>query len=98
MRTVWQSVLVTSRFRRWDLAPQIVRLARENIQINLAVSLHAPDDATRSQTMPINRRYPISVLLDACRRYVEMTDRRIFFEYVLLQDQNDRIPPRTSPR
>ncbi len=73
------------------LAPQIVRLARENIQINLAVSLHAPDDATRSQTMPINRRYPISVLLDACRRYVEMTDRRIFFEYVLLQDQNDRI-------
>ena len=73
------------------LAPQIVRLARENIQINLAVSLHAPDDATRSQTMPINRRYPISVLLDACRRYVEMTDRRIFFEYVLLQDQNDRV-------
>ncbi len=73
------------------LAPQIVRLAKEQIQINLAVSLHAPDDATRSQTMPINRRYPISVLLDACRRYVELTDRRIFFEYVLLKDQNDMI-------
>ncbi len=71
------------------LVPQILRLANENIQINLAVSLHAPDDETRSQTMPINRRYPLSVLLDACRRYVEMTDRRIFFEYVLLQGQND---------
>ena len=73
------------------LAPQIVRLANEDIQINLAVSLHAPDDATRSETMPINQRYPISVLLDACRRYVEVTDRRIFFEYVLLMGQNDRV-------
>ena len=73
------------------LAPQIERLATENIQINLAVSLHAPDDETRSETMPINRRYPISVLLEACRRYVEATDRRIFFEYVLLQGQNDMI-------
>ena len=73
------------------LVPQILRLAEEGIQINLAVSLHAPDDATRSETMPINRRYPISVLLDACRRYVEKTDRRIFFEYVLLKGQNDGI-------
>ena len=73
------------------LAPQIVRLAREKLQINLAVSLHAPDDATRSQTMPINRRYPIADLLNACRRYVEITDRRIFFEYVLLKDQNDTL-------
>ncbi len=73
------------------LAPQIIQLASENIQINLAVSLHAPDDETRSETMPINRRYPISVLLDACRRYVEITDRRIFFEYVLLKGQNDTV-------
>ncbi len=71
------------------LVPQILELAGENIQINLAVSLHAPDDETRSETMPINRRYPIATLLAACRRYVEMTDRRIFFEYVLLQGQND---------
>ena len=71
------------------LVPQILELAGENIQINLAVSLHAPDDETRSETMPINRRYPIATLLSACRRYVEMTDRRIFFEYVLLQGQND---------
>ena len=73
------------------LVPQILRLAREDIQINLAVSLHAPDDATRSETMPINRRYPISTLLDACGRYVEITDRRIFFEYVLLKGQNDTV-------
>ena len=73
------------------LVPQILRLAEEDIQINLAVSLHAADDATRSETMPINRRYPMSALLDACRRYVEKTDRRIFFEYVLLKGQNDRI-------
>ena len=73
------------------LAPQIERLAGENIQINLAVSLHAPDDETRSETMPINRRYPLAVLLDACRRYVELTDRRIFFEYVLLKEQNDTV-------
>ena len=78
------------------LAPQILRLAGEELQINLAVSLHAPDDATRSQTMPINRRYPISVLLDACRRYVELTDRRIFFEYVLLKEQNDRVETRSE--
>lgn len=73
------------------LAPQILQLAGEELQINLAVSLHAPDDATRSQTMPINRRYPIAVLLDACRQYVSLTDRRIFFEYVLLKEQNDRV-------
>lgn len=73
------------------LVPQILRLASEELQINLAVSLHAPDDATRSQTMPINKRYPIAMLIDACRRYVEMTDRRIFFEYVLLKGQNDTI-------
>ncbi len=73
------------------LAPQIVQLAHEDLQINLAVSLHAPDDETRRQTMPINRRYPISVLLDACRKYVGITNRRIFFEYVLLKDQNDTL-------
>ena len=71
------------------LVPQILQLAGENIQINLAVSLHAPDDETRSETMPINRRYPLSTLLAACRQYVEITDRRIFFEYVLLSGQND---------
>ncbi|MFW6195147.1 MAG: 23S rRNA (adenine(2503)-C(2))-methyltransferase RlmN [Chloroflexota bacterium] len=71
------------------LAPQIEALAREPYQINLAVSLHAPDDESRSRTMPINRRYPIPVLLEACREYVRLTNRRIFFEYVLLEGEND---------
>lgn len=71
------------------LVPQILKFADEPFQVNLAVSLHAPDDETRSVTMPINRRYPVATLIDACRRYVEKTDRRVFFEYVLLAGQND---------
>lgn len=73
------------------LVPQILRLADEGIQINLAVSLHAADDATRSETVPINRRYPLSQLIGACHQYVETTGRRIFFEYVLLRGQNDSV-------
>ncbi|MDA0676416.1 MAG: 23S rRNA (adenine(2503)-C(2))-methyltransferase RlmN [Chloroflexi bacterium] len=71
------------------LVPQILRLAGEDLQLNLAVSLHAPDNATRSETMPVNRRYPVEQLIDACKKYVEKTNRRIFFEYVLLHGQND---------
>ena len=71
------------------LAPEIRRLAGEPLQINLAVSLHAPDDETRSAIVPVNRRYPVPVLMAACREYVERTNRRIFFEYVLLDDRND---------
>ena len=73
------------------LVPQILRLADEGIQVNLAVSLHAADDATRSETVPINRRYPLSQLIGACHQYVEITGRRIFFEYVLLRGQNDSV-------
>ena len=71
------------------LVPEIHRLAAEDLQLNLAVSLHAADDETRSQTMPINTRYPISDLLSACRDFTKQTQRRIFFEYVLLHRQND---------
>lgn len=73
------------------LVPQILRLAKEDLQINLAVSLHAPDNETRSETMPVNRRYPIEQLISACKSYVEKTNRRIFFEYVLLHEQNDSV-------
>ncbi len=73
------------------LVPQILRMAGEDMQINLAVSLHAPDNETRSETMPVNRRYPIETLIDACRKYVDKTNRRIFFEYVLLHGQNDSV-------
>ncbi|MDP6050150.1 MAG: 23S rRNA (adenine(2503)-C(2))-methyltransferase RlmN [SAR202 cluster bacterium] len=71
------------------LVPGIEKLAKENIQINLAVSLHAPDNETRSETMPVNKRYPIEELIEACKYFVTKTNRRIFIEYVLLKDQND---------
>lgn len=73
------------------LVPQILRLADENIQINLAVSIHAPDNETRSQTVPINKRYPIETLIEACKEYIKKTNRKIFFEYVLLNEQNDTL-------
>jgi len=71
------------------LAPGIHRLAGESLPINLAISLHAPDDALRSEMMPVNRRYPIAALLDATREYIGRTNRRVSFEYVLLQGKND---------
>jgi 23S rRNA (adenine2503-C2)-methyltransferase len=73
------------------LVPQILKLADEKIQINLAVSIHAPDNITRSETVPINKRYPIEMLIDACKEYISKTNRKIFFEYVLLKNQNDTI-------
>jgi len=73
------------------LVPQILQLAKEELQINLAISLHAPDNTTRSQTMPINQRYPVEDLIRACHRYADATGRRIFFEYVLLKEQNDSV-------
>jgi 23S rRNA (adenine2503-C2)-methyltransferase len=72
------------------LAQGIRRLADEGMPINLAISLHAPDDALRSELMPINDRFPIADLLDAAREYIEKTGRRISFEYVLLQGRNDQ--------
>jgi len=71
------------------LVPGIRRLAGEALPINLAISLHAPDDQLRSEMMPINRRYPIAELLDATREYIAETSRRVSFEYVLLQGKND---------
>jgi 23S rRNA (adenine2503-C2)-methyltransferase len=71
------------------LVPGIRRLASEALPINLAISLHAPDDALRSEMMPVNRRYPIADLLEAARDYIARTHRRVSFEYVLLQGKND---------
>ena len=73
------------------LVPQILELADEGIQVNLAVSLHAADDVTRSETVPVNRRYPLGMLIETCHEYVRRTNRRIFFEYVLLRGQNDSV-------
>lgn len=71
------------------LVDRIDRLAEEAFGLTLSVSLHAPDDETRSEIMPVNRRYPLSELLAACRRYTEKTHRRISFEYALIDGVND---------
>jgi 23S rRNA (adenine2503-C2)-methyltransferase len=71
------------------LVKGILRLSEERLPINLAISLHAPDDALRSALMPINDRYPLAELIEATKTYTERTGRRVSFEYVLLQGQND---------
>jgi 23S rRNA (adenine2503-C2)-methyltransferase len=71
------------------LVPMIRRFADEKRQVNLAISLHAADDALRLSMMPVNRKYPIDEVLDACRYYVEKTGRRITFEWALINGVND---------
>ena len=71
------------------LVDKINRLREEDLPITLSISLHAPDDETRSAIMPINNRYGVSQLLDACRAYFVATGRRISFEYTLIAGKND---------
>jgi 23S rRNA (adenine2503-C2)-methyltransferase len=71
------------------LVPMIERFAAEKRQVNLAVSLHASTDEVRSNLLPINKKYPLKVLLEACHNYVEQTGRRITFEWALIQGKND---------
>jgi len=71
------------------LVPMIKKFAGEKRQINLAISLHAANDTLRTQLLPVNRKYPISDLLSACREYIEETKRRLTFEYALIYDVND---------
>lgn len=71
------------------LVPGILRFAEESSQINLAISLHATEDQYRSQIMPINKKYPISEVLSACKTYFERTHRRITFEWALIAGLND---------
>ena len=71
------------------VVPGIERLAREGIQFELSVSLHAPNDELRSQLMPVNRRWPLDVLLPACAAYTAATKRIITFEYTVVAGVND---------
>ena len=71
------------------VVPKIVPLAKD-AGTNLAISLHAVDDDLRDQIVPINRKYPIAELLEACREYQSLvSDRHIMFEYVMLNGVND---------
>lgn len=69
--------------------PGIERLAAEPMPLRLALSLHAADDALRSELMPVNDRYPVAAVLEACREYYRQKRRRIFVEYVMLAGVND---------
>ena len=71
------------------LVPGIDRLAEKKLQLTLSVSLHAPTDEIRDTIMPVNKAYPTEELLAACRRYYEITGRRISFEYAMINGVND---------
>jgi 23S rRNA (adenine2503-C2)-methyltransferase len=71
------------------LVPMIKRFANERRQVNLAISLHAADNELRSSMLPVNKKYPLDELLAACRDYVQKTNRRITFEWALIQGVND---------
>ena len=71
------------------LVPKIDELAKRKLQLTLSVSLHAPNDAIRDRIMPVNRAYPSEELLEACRRYYQATNRRISFEYAMIDGVND---------
>jgi 23S rRNA (adenine2503-C2)-methyltransferase len=73
------------------LVAGIRRLAEEDLAINLAVSLHAPDDELRNQLVPISQRYPLDQLMAAVQYYIEHTRRRVTFEYALMAGVNDAV-------
>ncbi|UDY36019.1 23S rRNA (adenine(2503)-C(2))-methyltransferase RlmN [Dermatobacter hominis] len=73
------------------LVPGIRRLAVADLPVNLAVSLHAADDELRDELVPINRRYPLDQLVEACRDYVDRTRRRLSFEWAMISGVNDRF-------
>lgn len=73
------------------LAHNIYKFADENLQVNLAVSLHAPNDELRTRIMKINKAIPIAELMQAIDYYLDKTNRRITFEYILLDDVNDHV-------
>ncbi len=72
------------------LVPEIRRLMGEGLQITLAISLHAPNDEIRRQTMPIAKRYSMDEIMEACRDYFQATGRRVTFEYSMIRGVNDR--------
>lgn len=71
------------------VVPKVLEFSEFPLQINLAVSLHAPNNEIRDKIMPINKAYPLEKLIPALKTYLERTNRRITFEYILLKDIND---------
>jgi 23S rRNA (adenine2503-C2)-methyltransferase len=73
------------------LIPQILTFALDFPQVNLAISLHAPSNLLRSRLVPMNQHFPLGNLISACQEYIKLTNRRISFEYVLIEGVNDGI-------
>ena len=73
------------------IVPKILEFSDFPLQINLAISLHAPNDDIRNRIMPINKAYPIKEVIDAIKIYLNKTNRRVTFEYILLKDINDSL-------
>lgn len=71
------------------IVPKIKSFTKEKLQVNLAISLHAPNDELRSKLMKINKAYPLKEVIKAVKEYVEVTNRRVTFEYIMLKDIND---------
>jgi 23S rRNA (adenine2503-C2)-methyltransferase len=71
------------------IVPKIYNFADENLQCTLAISLHAAENEVRSEIMPINRKYNIEKLIEACKYYIKVTNKRVTFEYALIKDVND---------
>lgn len=71
------------------LVPRILDFIEDGKQVNLAISLHAPNDEIRNRIMPINKVYNIKTLIDAIKKYIKFTNRRVTFEYIMLKDIND---------
>lgn len=71
------------------IVPKIYEFMNEEGQVNLAISLHAPNDEIRNKIMPISRRYKLDELMDAIREYISVTNRRVTFEYIMLDNVND---------
>jgi 23S rRNA (adenine2503-C2)-methyltransferase len=100
---VWQAIEVWNDHQGMNLGarkitvstagyvPGIERMATERLQVGLAVSLHAADDALRDQLVPLNRTYPLAEVLAVCREYVAVTRRRVTIEYALIRGVNDSV-------
>lgn len=73
------------------IVPKIKEFMNENLQVNLAISLHAPNNQLRNQLMPINKAYPLEVLIPTLKEYVNVTNRRLTFEYIMLSGINDKV-------
>jgi 23S rRNA (adenine2503-C2)-methyltransferase len=73
------------------IIPGIEKLTKEKIQVNLALSLHAPNDELRTKLMPINRKYPLKEVIKAVDRYIKVSGRKVMIEYLLIKDQNDDL-------